>query len=144
MKKAKEIFDMVKKSQCETLRKPKKATRYYLKTFKKMMSGLFVFNLPAFLFGPIWMLYRKMYLFAFLYFILAVYLPIPYIALATSFGFLANHFYFHHLKETFLDGARKQGVNRWIIPVLVITIIAVTYGLTNADSFMVDPTLRAC
>jgi uncharacterized paraquat-inducible protein A len=148
MKNDNEIFELVKKSEDETLEAPKKSTSYYLASFKKIAAGIFVFNTPAFLFGGLWMLYRRMYLMAFLFFIISFFTPVPYILLATIFGFTANHIYWHNLKERFMDGKQKWGVNKWIIPTIILICVALTFLSVMGDASLPDPThpnrLRGC
>ena len=146
MKNDNEIFDLFKKSESETLEAPKKSTRYYLASFKKMAAGLFAFNTPAFLFGGFWMLYRRMYLMAFLFFIVSFFTPMPYILVATLFGFTANHIYWHTLKERFMDGKTTMGVNKWIIPTIILIFVALTFlSVMGGDDGASHPAhLRSC
>lgn len=143
MKNDKEIFDLVKSSPTEEIHKPKKSTKYYLESFKKITKGIFVFNLPAFLFGTFWLIYRKMYLFAFFFFVASVFLPVPYIIVASIFGFLANYLYFKHLQEKAHDGETEVGVNKWIIPLTIIGLILMNI-LFSGNSHGLNPNLRAC
>ena len=129
-----EIFNMIKKEGEDNIESALYASRYYLKSFEKLSKGFFVFNMAAFLFGGIWMLYRRMYLLAFLFFMLSFFAPIPYILLTTFLGFGANALYFHTLKERFFDGKRTMGVNQWIIPTAVLCIMFLIYiGIGGSD-----------
>ena len=129
-----DIFNLIKKNANETLESPSKSTAYYLKSFKKMLNGIFVFNLGAFLFGTFWMLYRKMYLLGFLVFLLTIYLPVPYIVTNTLLGFSANYLYYIRLKDAYFDEVKHLGVNRWIGPMIILAIMATIMAISHAAS----------
>ena len=129
-----DIFNLIKKNSHETLETPTKATLYYLKSFKKMLQGIFVFNISAFLFGTFWMFYRKMYLLGCLFSLLTLYLPIPYMVMNTMLGFLANHLYYMTLKEAKFNEVKSLGVNRWINPFIILLIISLIMFFLSPDA----------
>lgn len=104
---------------------------YYLHEFRKFkIAGKDAFsatwNWAAFLGGFGWMLYRKMYMWAIIAFVLFL---IPYLGLAAgiAFGAVANYLYYEHAKKKILDIrtihpsgdisvilSHIGGVNKWV------------------------------
>jgi hypothetical protein len=84
-------------------------TRYYLGLFKKFDQGgkiTATWNWPAFIFSFFWLVYRGIYGYAWLYFILAIFLfyisPYLYIIVAfIAFPLCANAIYYRFLKNRF-------------------------------------------
>lgn len=118
----KDVFHLIKSNTFENIKTPKKSTQYYINSFKKIKSGLYTFNFAAFFFGMFWLLYRKMYVFAFCHFIVFTYTPLPYMLSSLAFGFFANSLYLHHLTSKFMDGKKTLGVNTWVIPLMILFI----------------------
>jgi hypothetical protein len=104
---------------------------YYWRKFQAFRSTgqegfAFTWNWPAFFLGFIWMLYRKMYLWSLLAFIIAL-TPITFPVLMIGWGLTGNYLYFWHARRKILDQRSRLssgmstlaltelgGVNRWV------------------------------
>jgi hypothetical protein len=109
----------------------------YLSKFKKFnIAGVDNFTVtwhwPAFLIGPFWMLYRKLYLWALIAFVVGI---IPYVGWLTVivWGMIGNYLYYKHVKKKISELRILQpssdisitlsqigGVNRWVVTVAII------------------------
>ena len=114
----------------------------YLSKFKRFnIEGIDNFaatwNWSAFLVGPLWMLYRKLYLYFIIFFVITC---IPYFGILTwiAAGIIANYLYYKQAKSKILEVksshsdivisealARIGGVNSWVWPVGIIIFIIV-------------------
>jgi hypothetical protein len=112
----------------------------YLKKFNAFTVGgienfALTWHWPAFLFGFWWMLYRKLYAWALLAFLVAC---IPYVGFAgmIAWGITGNYIYYRHATSKIMALRQMQpsanisvalaqigGVNRWVIWVAVVLII---------------------
>jgi hypothetical protein len=120
----------------------------YLKKFRKFQIGhsdsfAATWHWPAFWLGFAWMLYRKMYLWALVAFIIGltpVGFPLPMI----GWGLTANYLYYLHAKKkirvarpnpagepSVLPLAELGGVNRWVwfVGILLILFLLVLMGV---------------
>jgi hypothetical protein len=83
-------------------------------------------NWPAFFLGFIWMLYRKMYLWALVSFVIAL-TPVAFPLTMIGWGIVGNYLYYSHARKKILDYRSLQsqtstaltlydlgGVNRWV------------------------------
>lgn len=104
---------------------------YYLNKFEKFSSADMErspvsWNWAAFFFGFVWMLYRKMYLWALVSFILAL-TPIAFPLLMVLWGLTGNFLYYRHGRKKIMEVrlvnfsggptpnlAKAGGVNRWV------------------------------
>jgi hypothetical protein len=126
----------------------KKADKYLSKFRKFNVGGVDKFAVtwhwPAFFFGLFWMLYRKLYLWALLAFILDIIISsLPYYfapLIMIVWGMTGNYIYYKHVKKKILKLKTDQssfdlslmaaslrkigGVNRWVPYTPVIIIIA--------------------
>lgn len=114
---------------------------YYMREFRKFsIAGTDTFsvtwNWAAFCGGFGWMLYRKMYLWAVIAFLLSF---VPYLGLAAwiAFAAVANYLYYDHAKKKILDIRTLHpsgdisvilshigGVNRWVpVAATIFTIL---------------------
>jgi hypothetical protein len=114
---------------------------YYMHEFKKFnVSGTDAFsptwNWPAFWGGFGWLLYRKMYMWTVIAFVLIL---IPYLGLASwiALGVGANYLYYQHAKNKILEAkalhqsgeisvvlSQIGGVNRWVpIAATIFTLL---------------------
>jgi len=120
----------------------------YLRKFKKFTVGgvdkaSITWNWPAFFFGFLWMLYRKLYLWALLAFVLPI---IPFLPsysgllIMIVWGMTGNYIYYKHAKKKILKLKTDQlsfdlslmaaslrkigGVNRWVAYIPAIIAIA--------------------
>lgn len=131
-----------------------KAQKYLLKFRKFSVGGIDQFSAtwhwPAFFFGFWWLLYRKMYLWALVYFIL---LCIPYANVAAwiTLAISANYLYYRHAKSKILTAKSAQpfgdilailpalgGVNKWV-PIVAIIISLIAFFM-----FLLGLILSAC
>ncbi|QOL19734.1 DUF2628 domain-containing protein [Candidatus Bodocaedibacter vickermanii] len=121
-------------------------TRFYLKQFIGHMNNqLFISrNIPAIIFGPGWFAFRRMYLHAFILFIvggvatiaLYEYVVGDYIAYIINavVGVFGNALYFQNVKRRSLKGYRSEGsAKSCVIYILIQTVIsiAVVLGLVS-------------
>ncbi|WP_456434326.1 DUF2628 domain-containing protein [Thermosulfuriphilus sp.] len=115
---------------------------YYLAQFRKFFlipGGQFTvtWHWPAFAFGFWWFLYRKMYLWALVFFFLSNILgsliffhgPIGILIVHIGYGVLANYLYFRHVRTKVAEAAmnipdrekliaylaRTGGTNSWVV-----------------------------
>jgi hypothetical protein len=100
-------------------------TAYYLKVFKK--EQMLNWNWMAFLFTPIWMLYRRLYAAYILLMVVSVvlsYLPTTLLLLGLTVnigvGILGDSLYIYFVKQAH---ARKQKMNPGNIPLIVLVCI---------------------
>lgn len=112
----------------------------YLLKFRKFgLPGVdnfaFTWHWPAFFVTVFWMLYRKLYLWALIAFILS-FIPGIGLILMVIFGLTGNYIYYKHAKAKITDLKKQQpsadisgalgiigGVNRWVYTVAVIFFI---------------------
>ncbi|HMK59723.1 MAG TPA: zinc-ribbon domain-containing protein [Dissulfurispiraceae bacterium] len=118
-----------------------KNSDYYLQRFRKFnIEGTDVFsftwNWSAFCGGFGWMLYRKLYMWAIIAFVLSL---IPHITLIAwiATGAISNYLYYRHAKSKILEikalhsatdiaGDLRQvgGINRWVpVTAVIITLV---------------------
>lgn len=108
-----------------------KNSDYYLQKFRKFMSlgknsFLATWNWSAFFLGFIWFLYRKMFLWALLAFLIA-FTPVTFLITMIAWGVLGNYLYFLHAKKKISQFKTIQnpmassnmlaalgGVNQWV------------------------------
>jgi hypothetical protein len=110
-----------------------KKADYYLKKFHFFGVGVetgfaFTWSWPAFFLGFIWLLYRKMYLWALIAFFIAL-TPISFPLAMIGWGIVGNYLYFLHVRNKISDYNSHQtqramvpsqalaelgGVNRWV------------------------------
>jgi hypothetical protein len=134
----------------------------YLPKFKRFnVSGMVKFSAtwhwPAFLFGPFWMLYRKLYLWALGASVLEAFLigMIPHYRLIAMFvwGITGYYLYYRHAKNRILQikGASPSpdiskmlvqvgGVHAWLLKIYVILVVGVVAALLL--SILIPPNLR--
>jgi len=104
---------------------------YYLNKFrffwdKGTTSFAVTWNWSAFFLGFIWMLYRKMYLWALVAFLIAL-TPISFPLAMIGWGIIGNYLYFLHARNKIIENRSRQGttpialslsdlggVNRWV------------------------------
>lgn len=122
----------------------------YLFQFRKFgMPGIdhfsFTWHWPAFFITFLWMLYRKLYLWALILFIIWL-IPGFGLVLMIIFGLTGNYIYYRHAKAKIIDLKRQQpaadisasltiigGVNKWvktlviILAVITLIIIAMVF-----------------
>jgi hypothetical protein len=124
---------------------------YYLNQFKKFhpegMGGFsFTWNWPAFFFGIVWMLYRKMVLWALVSFLVLL-TPVTLPVLMVVWGLTGNYLYYVHCRRRILEMRRRRaagipgptlaekgGVNRWVwfigaFLVLAVLVLGIVSGL---------------
>jgi len=115
-----DLFDCVKSNILETFETPSIPTRHYLDAFqqyqkKKSIFKIIKFNWAAFLFGPFWFLYRKMYLLGFILLFVAI-------ILEYSFPEQFSLFYYNTVKQ--LERLNPVGIFLNLFIMLVIGFIA--------------------
>ncbi|HMK64428.1 MAG TPA: DUF2628 domain-containing protein [Thermodesulfobacteriota bacterium] len=103
---------------------------FYLKKFRSFRgredSFAVTWNWPAFWLGFIWMLYRKMYLWALIAFLL-VFTPMAHLLVMIGWGVCGNYLYYRQARKKILEYKSRQalspgslslkelgGVNRWV------------------------------
>jgi hypothetical protein len=121
---------------------------YYLRKFRKFQYAgkdqfAVTWHWPAFWLGSVWMLYRKMYLWALIAFIIAL-TPIAFPVTMIGWAVTANYLYYLHIRKKIMDyqpsltGDTKVislyelgGVNRWVWfgGILFILILMVLTGV---------------
>ncbi len=123
---------------------------YYLRKFRAFRASgqegfAFTWHWPAFFTGFVWMLYRKLYLWAFIAFLLIL-TPISFPLLMVGWGLTGNYLYYRMVRQKILeykkvgdprtsdkDLGQKGGVNRWVwwLGLLLLLLLAVmsTLGL---------------
>jgi hypothetical protein len=128
---------------------------YYLQKFKKFNIGAtdvfaLTWNWSAFWGGFGWMLYRKMYMWAIIAFVLTLIPHIGLIAWITT-GAISNYFYYNHTKSKILEikhlhpanvisNELRQvgGTNRWVpLTAVIITIVLCISFLLMTFFFMI-------
>jgi hypothetical protein len=131
-----------------------KAEKYLLKFRKFSVGGIDRFSAswhwPAFLVGFWWLLYRKMYLWAFVYFIL-LFIPYANVAAWITLAVSGNYFYYRYARGEILRVKTLQpsgdilkplselgGVNKWV-PVFAIVVSAAAFFM-----FVLGLILSAC
>lgn len=123
----------------------------YLSKFKKFnIAGVDHFtptwNWSAFLFSDPWLLYRKLYFWALITFILSL-IPGINIIVFVLWGICGNYVYYKHVKKKILALktsnpyydvhvlSKVGGVNTWVIPVFIIlSIIFLFLKISNLIS----------
>ncbi|MGA3085973.1 MAG: DUF2628 domain-containing protein [Thermodesulfobacteriota bacterium] len=108
-----------------------KKADHYLSKFRSFFSGAnygfaVTWNWPAFFLGFIWMLYRKMYLWALLAFFIT-FTPVALPLTMIGWGIVGNYLYYLHGRKKILEYKSRQGttpialslsdlggVNRWV------------------------------
>ena len=114
----------------------------YLSRFGKFNIGgadnfAITWHWPAFFFGSVWMIYRKLYLWALIAFVLELIpftSPLAAIALAMS----GNYLYYKHAKKKIDELKRSRpssdissslaqigGVNRWVVTLTIVLFVGV-------------------
>ncbi len=110
----------------------RKNADYYLYKFRKFSGRgttgfAFTWSWSAFFLGFIWMLYRKMYLWALAAFVIA-FTPVAYPLTMIGWGIVGNYLYYLHARKKILEYKTRQvqtpttlslsdlgGVNRWVL-----------------------------
>ncbi len=145
MKELDQLHEFIKSKKEET-KKPKKATSYYLSMFKAYdgFPRFASWNWPAFLFGGVWMIYRKMYwygFFALLYSFFEIASPIlrrntdissPGIigwVVAILFGLFGNSIYRYHLRKRVSSNSSTKGTNTFGAVVAAIIVLAIIVSI---------------
>ena len=120
----------------------------YLSKFEKFNKGGFAatwtWHWPAFITPVAWLLYRKLYFWALIAFVLSI-IPYFYIVVSLFFAVNANYIYFKHAKKKILELRTLQpssdisktlsqigGINKWVITAAkiigAIILIAMVVG----------------
>jgi len=130
----------------------RKRRQYYLDIFRKMQEkkSVFSFNAAALLFGPFWLIYRKMYLTGLLLLLLyaaplyihALLFPVLALLWSIMLGFLGNDFYWLKIRRVIrkfesAEPAWKKGYMEIIggtsvFPVIVALLLCLFSVLTLA------------
>jgi hypothetical protein len=130
------------------------AQKYLLKFRKFSVEGIDLFSAtwhwPAFLVGFWWLLYRKMYLWAFVFFILLI-IPYANVAAWITLPITGNYLYYRYAKGEILRVKTLQssgdilktlselgGTNNWV-PVIGIVVSSVAFLM-----FILGLILSAC
>lgn len=84
----------------------------YLTKFSKFYAGgqdkfAFTWHWPAFFLGPVWMAYRKLYVWCVVFIFLSL-VPFLGIPLLPFYGLTANYFYYRHAKKKILNVKTTQ------------------------------------
>lgn len=131
-----------------------KAQKYLLKFRKFSVDGIDRFSAtwhwPAFIVGFWWLLYRKMYLWAFIYFFL-LFIPYANVAAWITLAVSGNYLYYRYTKGTILriklvkpsediltTLSKLGGVNKWV-PVVGIIVSTAAFFM-----FVLGLILSAC
>lgn len=131
-----------------------KAEKYLLKFRKFSFGGIdrysATWHWPAFIVGFWWLLYRKMYRWAFVYFIL-MFIPYANVAAWITLAISGNYFYFRYAKDKILRVKTLQpsgdilkilselgGVNKWVPVVGIVMSVAAFF------MFVLGLILSAC
>jgi hypothetical protein len=143
--------------------------QYYMEKFDYLeQKQKLSWNWAAFFFGLYWLLYRKMYKFFLLFFLINIIMivcvpdeyTISYIAMPIAMGWLGNFLYMFHVKEKLKaaselndlwakdDYIRKKGGVGWLGTVVFLAIILFIgavfmisdYGGTGQDLLIPDET----
>jgi hypothetical protein len=130
---------------------------WYLSKFRSFRveredSFAVTWNWPAFWLGFIWMLYRKMYLWALIAFLL-VFTPMAHLLVMIGWGVCGNYLYYRQVRKKILEYKSRQsfspgflslrelgGVNRWVwavgivcflfmIAIMILGVLLVLYFL---------------
>ena len=124
------------------------ADKYIEKFSKFNVAGVDHFSLtwnwPAFIVAVFWMLYRKLYLWALLVFILS-FIPIAGIILMIACGLTGNYIYYKNVKKKIMELKIQQpsselsellqqigGVNRWLKTLALVLMITTVLGILAA------------
>ncbi len=120
----------------------KNADKYIskFKKFNRRGTDNFVatWHWPVFFAGFWWMLYRKLYLWALLYFVLLL-IPCVDVVACIAFAITSNYIYYKHSKNKLLEikqaqqsprmqrdvAVRTGGVNSWVVTVMVSVVAGV-------------------
>lgn len=130
------------------------AQKYLLKFRKFSVEGIDLFSAtwhwPAFLVGFWWLLYRKMYLWAFVFFILLI-IPYANVAAWITLPITGNYLYYRYAKGEILRVKTLQssgdilktlselgGINKWV-PVVGIIVSTAAFFM-----FLLGLILSAC
>lgn len=121
----------------------------YLSKFKKFNNGpdekfSMTWHWPAFFTGIWWPLYRKLYLWAFITFIIS-FIPLVSFFWMITLGIMGNYIYYKHAKKKITELkslqpsadlsialAQAGGVNRWVITVVTVLIGIAVLGILAA------------
>lgn len=121
----------------------------YMETFRKFnIRGVDQFSVtwhwPAFFVSFFWMLYRKLYLWALLVFLIS-YIPIAGFIMMIVYGLTGNYLYFRHAKKKIMEMKIRQsasdlseslrdigGVNQWVKTVAIVLFILAIMGILAA------------
>lgn len=114
------------------------ATQYYLKIFDRYCrggpfdprNGFGSWNWWAFLCGPIWYAYRKMYLFSIISMVIitgCLFLPSPWdltsqIVIAILLGAFGNSLYFTHIDYWVKKGLIDRKGTTYVMPTLIVIL----------------------
>jgi hypothetical protein len=119
----------------------------YLNKFRRFRRGkeegfAFTWNWSAFWLGFIWMLYRKMYLWALLAFVVAL-APVAYPLTMIGWGITGNYLYYRQARKKTLEYKSRPvispaslsldelgGVNRWVWLVGIIFFLFIIFVVT--------------
>lgn len=132
------IFEFIKKKDVDQGKIVCAETNYYLKTFERNAPQTFFvsWNWSAAFFGVLWMVYRRMYLLAFLYFVLQ-YVTVHTIELffpeensRYGFGFFffllqglfANSVYFSFVHHKMTKGVKHYGTDARLTLILFLLL----------------------
>ena len=112
----------------------------YIQKFKKFNMGgantfAITWNWSTFFFGPCWMLYRKLYGWAVVAFVLSA-IPFTSLISTLAFAMTGNYIYFKHANKRISELKRSRpsseltaalasvgGVNQWVVTLSIVTII---------------------
>lgn len=121
----------------------------YLSKFQKFRNGTtdtfsITWHWPAFFTGIWWPLYRKLYLWAFINFLVSI-IPLVGFAWMIVLGMIGNYVYYKHAKKKILEIkslhassdisislAQAGGVNRWVITVVTVLVGISILGILAA------------
>jgi len=124
------------------------ADKYIEKFTKFNVGGVDQFSAtwhwPAFFVTLFWMLYRKLYLWALLIFILS-FIPIAGFILMIVYGVTGNYLYYKHAKKKIMELKIQQpssdlseslqqigGVNQWVKTLVMVLVIIAILGILAA------------
>ncbi len=144
-----DFFHFIRKSD-DTQEVHCEDTQHYLNYFAKRDAGgrIFSWNWPAFFVGPIWMIYRKMYFYAFFYSALLIFfIPMTFVVLKSLkifipsenlefvisillhilFTIFANAIYYNFAERSITKGKKTSGTVSEIRAVLYYIMMYVFF-----------------
>ena len=128
---------------------------YYIRKFRKFTAGggggagggetfALTWHWPAFFFPVLWMLYRKMYVWALVAFLVDM-VPGLGLVFMVVFGVTANYIYFRHVRARVFEAretagpegavaelAASGGVNRWVFVLAAVIAVVIVMGTIAA------------